>query len=255
MNRIKKVLHIREKFRSGKVSVGSWMQIPDASVAEIMGQCNYDWIAVDLEHGSISTCQLPDIFRALELGDTLPLARIAEGNASNCKQALDAGAGGIIVPMIESAEQLKLVRDSCCWPPTGQRGVGFSRANLFGKYFDEYLEESQTPLLVAMIENITAVKNLTDILQVKGLDAILIGPYDLSASMGITAQFDNQEFKKVVNKIEKLSQKHKISCGIHIVTPDTEILDNRIKDGYRFIAYSIDSVFLRTSASIEGKLS
>ena len=110
MNRLKKIKSIRSKLKQGKLSLGSWMQIPDSSVAEIMGFSGFDWIALDLEHGSISVDLLPNLFRAIELGDSLPLARLAQANAKDCKQALDAGAGGIIIPMIESAKQLKSVK-------------------------------------------------------------------------------------------------------------------------------------------------
>jgi len=220
------------------------MQIPHASVAEIMGQSGYDWVAVDLEHGAISVHQLPDIFRALELGGTLPLARLAQGIPKDCKQALDAGAGGVIVPMVESADQLTQVRDACRWPPAGKRGVGFTRANLFGKHFDIYTIEAQTPLLVAMIEDIRAVDQLDKILKVEGLDAILIGPYDLSASMGLTAKFDLPEFIAVMDHIRTLCSQHSIPSGVHVIMPDAVALKQRIVEGYRFIAYSIDAVFL-----------
>ena len=88
MHRFGKILHIREKLKRNEVSIGSWIQIPHASIAEIMGQFGYDWVTVDLEHGSISLHQLPDLFRALELGNTLPLARLAQGEIKDCKQAL-----------------------------------------------------------------------------------------------------------------------------------------------------------------------
>ena len=195
MNRIDAIKSVREKLRVGGVSIGSWMQIPHPSIAEVMGQAGYDWVAVDMEHGSIGAHQLPDLFRALELGNTLPLARIAQGRAKDCKQALDAGAGGVIVPMVESAAQLLEVRDACRWPPSGTRGVGFT-LEFFGENFDVYREEAQAPLLVAMVEHIVAVDSLKEILSVDGLDAILIGPYDLSASMGLTAQFDHPDFVK-----------------------------------------------------------
>jgi len=244
MNRLQSIQNIRRKLIGGGCSVGSWMQIPNASVAEIMGQAGYDWVAVDMEHGAISVHQLPDLFRALELGNTLPLARIAQGEVKDCKQVLDAGAGGVIVPMINSAEQLEMVREAIQWPPAGKRGVAFSRANLFGKNFNEYIMEAQQPLLVAMIEHVDALKNLEDILQVDGLDAILIGPYDLSASMGISAEFDNQEFIEVIKEVLSQADIKKVPCGIHVVMPDNLELKNKIEDGYKFIAYSIDSVFL-----------
>lgn len=244
MNRLNTVQQIRERLRSGGHSIGSWMQIPHPSIAEIMGQAGYDWVAVDMEHGAIAVHQLPDLFRALELGNTLPLARIAQGHPKDCKQALDAGAGGIIVPMIESAEQLVAVRDACRWPPAGTRGVGFSRANLFGKHFDAYREEAQAPLLVAMIEHHRAVANLEKILMVDGLDAILIGPYDLSASMGLTAQFDHPDFCAVMENIRRFAEVHAIPAGIHVIAPSREQLLQRLDEGYRFLAYSIDAVML-----------
>lgn len=249
MNRLKAIEGIRKKLKNDDVSIGSWIQIPHPSIAEIMGQAGYDWVAVDMEHGAISAHQLPDIFRALELGKTLPLVRLAHGEVKDCKQALDAGAGGVIVPMIESADQLRKVGDATKWPPSGNRGVAFSRANLFGKNFDEYTKEAKQPLLVAMIENIDALDNLDDILNVDGLDAILIGPYDLSASMNLTAQFNHPEFTKAISDIKSKSDAANIPCGVHVVSPLIDDLQKKVDDGYRFIAYSIDSVFLNYIAA------
>lgn len=246
MNRLEAIQKIRTKLSNKDTTIGSWMQFPDSSVAEIMGQSGYDWVTIDLEHGSISVHQLPDIFRALELGGTLPLVRVAEGHPKDCKQALDAGAGGIIIPMIEDAEELNRIRDYMRWPPAGNRGVGFNRGNLYGKYFDSYFEEAQNPLLIAMIENIKAVENIEDILNVEGLDAILIGPYDLSSSMGMTAQFDNSKFIDTIENIKLKCEKNNVPCGIHIVEPSIQNLKEKIDEGYQFIAYSIDSVFLNT---------
>jgi len=247
MNKIEKRNVIRAKLSSGKVSIGSWIQLPNASIAEILGQAGYDWVAVDLEHGSIDISQLPDLFRALELGGTLPMVRLAQGHPKDCKLALDAGAGGVIIPMVESAAQLRMIREACCWPPAGTRGVGFSRANLFGKHIETYSEEAQAPLVVAMIENVNALEEMDEILQVEGLDAILVGPYDLSASMNLTGKFESAEFKDAMNRIVTLCNKHKIPCGVHVVQPDAVMLQKRIEEGYRFLAYSIDSVFLNAS--------
>jgi 2-dehydro-3-deoxyglucarate aldolase len=248
MNKSEKLKLIRASLKSDKVSIGSWMQIPNASIAEIMGDSNFDWVAIDMEHGSFSNELLPDLFRALELGDTLPLVRVAEAKSKDCKQALDAGAAGIILPMIESGKHLSDIVNLCKWPPSGKRGVGFSRANLFGKYFNKYMEyEAQNPLIIPMIENINAVNNLSQILDVEGIDAILIGPYDLSASMGITGDFTNPEFLKVLETIIETAKIKNVPSGIHIVDPDINILTKRIDEGYRFLAFSIDSVLLRDS--------
>jgi 2-dehydro-3-deoxyglucarate aldolase len=220
------------------------MQIPNACVAEIMGQAGYDWVAVDQEHGAIAVNDLLDLFRALELGGTLPIARLARGHAKDCKQALDAGAGGVIVPMVESARQLKAVIDACYWPPAGTRGVGFCRANLFGKHFAEYKDEAQSPLVVAMIEHIRAVDALAEILKVRGLDAVLVGPYDLSASLGLTGQFEHARFQKAMQRVRTMTDEAGIASGVHVVDPSPQKLKKEIETGHRFLPYSIDAVFL-----------
>ena len=150
----------------------------------------------------------------------------------------------MIVPMIKNAEQLELVKKTCCWPPAGIRSVGFSRANLFGKYFDQYADEAQSPILVAMIEHADSINNLKQILQVEGLDAIFIGPYDLSASLGITSSFDHPKFISAMQQILKLAKEYGIPAGIHVVQPSQKELLQRIDEGYTFIAYSIDAVIL-----------
>jgi len=249
MNRLKSIKKIRKNLNSGGYTIGSWIQIPHPSIAEILGQSGYDWVAIDMEHGSISTHQLPDLFRALELGNTLPIVRLAQGHPKDCKQALDAGAGGIIIPMVESAEQLTILRDACCYPPKGNRGVGYSRANLFGKNFNEYTEEAQQPILVAMIEHINSVKELESILKVDGLDAVLIGRWDLSASMGITAEFEHSDFLAVMDQIQHIAQNSKIPFGVHLEQPSPNQLQVKLNEGYRFLAYSVDSIFLSTIAT------
>lgn len=248
MDRLKMINKIRTKLSEGNPSIGSWIQLSDASVAEIMGQSGFDWVAVDNEHGSIGNHQFPDIFRALELGGTLPLVRLAQGQPKDCKQALDAGAGGVIIPNIENASQLRSIVNYCKWPPNGTRGVGFSRANLFGKNFKNYAKEAQNPLVIAIIENINALSNLDSILQVSGLDAILIGPYDLSASLKITGDFENEIFLRAIDSIRMLSKKFSVASGIHIVEPSPETIYTRVDEGFQFIAYSVDSVFLSKSS-------
>jgi 2-dehydro-3-deoxyglucarate aldolase len=246
INRIKAIKKVRDSLNNGGVSIGSWMQILNPSIAEILGQSGYDWVCVDMEHGSGSLHLLPDLFRAIELGESLPLVRLANKSVSECSQALDAGAGGVIVPMVETAEDLIQIRNASRWPPSGSRGVGYCRANLYGKNFSSYSQESQEPLLVAMIENIKAIENIKSILAVDGLDSLFIGPYDLSASLGVTGQFDDPKFKNAINEILIASKGAKKPVGIHIIEPSVEEIHKRTGEGYTFIAYSMDSVMLRT---------
>lgn len=247
MDRTKKIEEIRLKLKTGNATIGTWMQLHDASIAEILGQAGYDWVTVDMEHGSYSHNQLPNLFRALELGDTLPLVRLVEGNKNECKLALDAGAGGVIIPNVQCEKVLEKLISACRWPPAGSRGVGFSRANLFGEKFNNYSVEAQNPIVIGMIESLNGVMNLEKILHVNGLDAILIGPYDLSASLGKTGDFMNLEFIDALKKIQMIASKANVPIGLHLVNPDKILLEEKIREGYQFLAYSIDSVFLNSS--------
>jgi 2-dehydro-3-deoxyglucarate aldolase len=248
MDRSHGIAVLRDRLATGGVSVGTWMQLPSPCVAEMLGDAGYDWVAVDMEHGSVGVHQLPDLFRALELGGSLPLVRLIEGNPRACKQALDAGAAGVIVPMIESAAQLQAVAMACRWPPAGHRGVGFSRANLYGKRFAAYRDEAEAPLLVAMIEHHRGVAALADICRVDGLDAVLVGPYDLSASLGVTGELGHPLVSEALVRIAETCSRAGVAHGLHVVDPDPVALATHIADGLRFIAYGIDALFLRKHA-------
>jgi len=230
--------------------LGSWMQLPNASVAEIMGKAGYDWIVVDLEHGSFNIETLVNVNRAIELGGAAPFVRLPNIDPKTIKDSLEAGARGLIFPMVESLEQLENAINWSLYPPLGTRGVGYSRANLFGKQFDEYYQNSSELVFVAQIEHINAVKNLGSILTAKHLDAIIVGPYDLSASMNLTAQFDHPEFKAAIESIKSQAVANNIPLGMHVVQPDSSELQSKIDEGYQFIAYSLDAVFLYQSAQI-----
>lgn len=240
---------LRQTLASGGTLIGSWMQLPSASVAEIMGSAGFDWVAVDLEHGSFALDTLPDVFRALELGGTVPFARVGQNSAKDIKHAVDAGARGVIVPMIETRTDLENAVAWSKYPPEGKRGVGFSRANLFGGRFKEYFSAINSEIvLVAQIESIAAVRSLDEILTVPGLDAIMIGPYDLSASMGLTGQFAHADFANAMQLAHKKANQHGVPMGLHIVDPDPVQLRRKAEEGYRFIAYGIDAVFLHRGA-------
>lgn len=240
---------IRSKMQQGQATIGTWMQLPSTDVAEILGRAGYDWVAVDLEHASFTRAQLPDVFRAIELGGTAPFARVAEATLSHIKAALDSGAHGIIFPMIETREQLDDAIGWALYPrtdgPSGIRGVGYCRGNLFGREFDVYRNSTARDLVfVAQIEHIRAVENLDAILSHPRLDAIMVGPYDLSGSMGLTAQFDHPDFIAALDRIRDKAAEHGIPMGLHVVQPDADLVRAKVAEGYRFIAYGIDAVFL-----------
>ncbi len=247
---------IRAALAADKATVGTWLQLPSPDVAELMARAGYDWVAVDMEHGSFGRAVLPDIFRAIECGGAAPFARLPEAGRATIKTALEAGAQGLIFPMIETREQLDQAVSWAVYPgqddgrapgeaPRENRGVGYCRANVFGKEFDAYMRGRAPELfIVAQIEHIRAVENLDAILSHPRLDAIMVGPYDLSGSMGLTAQFDHPDFKEAMSRIHAACKRHKPLMGLHIVQPDPAELTRQIAEGSRFIAYGIDSVFL-----------
>lgn len=221
---------IKEKLKSGNFTIGSWMQIPDSSIAEILGNAGFDWIALDLEHGAFGLHNLPDIFRAIRIGGSFPFVRVAQNHPKDIKQALDAGAAGIIAPMVETAEQARNFLLWSSYPPIGTRSIGYSNANSFGKYFDSYFRTVNSDLVrVIQIESIKALDEIDLIFSIKGIDAVMIGPYDLSGSMGLTGQFDHPDFLKVVEDFRKASKRNQIPLGTHVIQADLEKVKTRFE--------------------------
>ena len=236
---------IKDALKAGRPSIGSWMQLPNSSVAELMGTAGYDWVALDLEHGLFNPGDLPDMVRALEAGGTVPLARVGVNDGLEIKRALEAGVRGVIVPMIDSRAELDLARQYALYPPEGRRGVGYSRANAFGRDFDRHIQNCNEQLiLVAQIETLAAVENIEAIVQAPGLDAIMIGPYDLSASLGLTGQFEHAKMQAALAKISEVAGKHNMPTGLHVIQPDPQQLKEKIADGFQWIAYATDAIFL-----------
>ena len=244
---IKNIKKFRSNLKKRKAQIGGWIQISNSNIVEILGDFKYDWIAFDMEHGSFSTKDLPELFRTTELKNKLPLVRLPNKNLEVLAQTLDAGSAGVIIPNIKNQKELISIRNSCYLPPHGTRGVGYSRANLFGKKFKNFKKQKVKPIIIAMIENIAAVNNLEKILSVNGLDAILIGPYDLSASMNITGKFNHPRFKLITKKIKKVAKKFKIPSGFHVIEPKIKFLKKYIREGYQFLPYSTDTVLFNTA--------
>lgn len=250
MNKFKKIINLRRNLKNKIPSIGTWVQLNNSDSAELLAISGYNWIAVDFEHGNISINNAANIFRSIELNNSLPFARVSSHDIFECRKVLDIGALGLIIPNIQNDKQLERIIMHSSYPPVGKRGVGFCRANLYGLNFKEYMKFAQRPFIVAMIESIEGIENIENILKVQGLDAIFIGPYDLSASLKCVGDFENKEFKKTLEYVKKISIKNKIPIGIHVVNPDKKLLKNYINQGYTFIAYSMDTMFLTINSKI-----
>jgi len=240
---------IREKLREGGVSLGSWISLGHTAIAEIYARAGFEWLVVDLEHSVISIDQAGDLIRTIDLCGVSPLVRLTSNNMDQIKRIMDAGAHGIVVPMVNTADDAKKAVAATRYYPHGNRGVGLARAQRYGDGFSEYHAwQKEGPLVIVQIEHIDALEQLEDIFHIKGVDGYIVGPYDLSSSMGIPGDFDNPEFIKVIEKIKAVGKSMKCPSGIHIVEPDKVKLAEAIDSGFNFIAYSVDIRMLDVSA-------
>lgn len=239
---------IRIKLKNSKTTIGTFMQINSSEIAEILSNTKFEWVALDMEHGTININDLNNIFRAIEINNKLPIVRLSSKNIIDCRKVLDYGACGVIIPIVENKLELENIIRNCKFPPHGSRGVAFIRSNNYGKEFDKYYNKlSKLKLIIAMIESVKGIENLDEILQTKFLDAIFIGPYDLSASLGCPGDFKNKIFIKALKKIKTECKKYNIPLGIHVVEPNRTNLQKIIEEGYNFIAYSMDTRFIINS--------
>lgn len=236
---------LKRRLKVSKVTIGSWITIGNTCMAEIMAIAGFDWLAVDMEHSAITLQEAQQLIRIINLYGIIPLVRVGENNANLIKRVMDSGAHGVIVPMVNTKEDALKAIDAVKYPPMGKRGVGISRAQGYGLEFDKYKDwVNKNSIVVVQIEHIEAINNLEEILKVKEIDASIIGPYDLSASLGFPGEFNKKEVKEAIkNYLEVCNALNRIA-GIHIIAPKAEKAADKIKDGFRFIGFSLDTLFL-----------
>jgi len=242
---------MNSNLKNNKIIIGSWLNTISPIVAEIMSECGFHFLVVDAEHSSTSIYESQLMFQAIKAGNPtcVPIVRLPGNDYAITKKYLDAGAMGVIAPLINAREDAINLIKSTKYPPEGLRGVGYGRSHGYGFNFDEYMKKANDDIFVCVqIEHIDAVNNLDEIFSVNGIDAAFIGPYDLSASMGITAKFNHPEYVKAWNKILKKCIEYNIIPGIHVVQPNVNEVIGKINDGFRMIAYSLDITIIGTFA-------
>lgn len=241
---------IKDRIKNDQLVIGSWINTGSPIAAELMAIAGFNFLTVDAEHSAVDLPQAQALFQAIRAGNPncSPFVRLAGNIYSETKRYLDAGATGVIAPFINTAEQAQELVNAVKYPPMGVRGVGFCRANDYGLHLRESVATANEQTFVCVqIEHAEALPNIDNILAVSGIDAVMIGPYDLSASMGITAQFDHPEMVAATRQILNACQKHGVAPGIHVVQPVPEEVVSRYLEGYRFIAYSLDITMLLNS--------
>ena len=232
--------YIRERVLGGQLMAGAWCNLGSSLTVEMAGLSGFDWILIDIEHGSGDFESLVHQLQAAGATPAAPIVRIAWNEPPRFKRVLDLGPSGVMVPYVSSADEAKLAAASMRYPPRGVRGVAkLNRACGFGKDFDQYFVAAQDNLLtVVQIETEKAVENADEIAAVDGVDVLFVGPLDLSVGLGIPQQFDHPEFRSALAKVTAACRKAGKAAGILLMQP--EKIERTIADGFTFIALASD---------------
>ena len=237
----------KSRLASGEKLLGSMITLPCPAVAEILVELGYQWLFVDGEHGPLETAEVLSILQAV--GDRVPcIVRVPAAAEVPIKKMLDLGAAGMIAPQVNTAQQAADVVAWSLYAPQGRRGVGLARAHGYGLKFQEYVESAnQEVTVIVQAEHAEAVDNIEQIAQVPGIDAVLLGPYDLAASLGKMGQVDDPEVTGAIDRITAACQAAGIPLGIFGVTADA--IRPYADKGYNLLVAGTDTIFLTSAAS------
>jgi len=233
-------------------SIGTWLSLPNESVAEIFAKAGYEWVVIDLEHSAININQAEQLIRVIDLAGCKPFIRLSGHSPLQIKRVLDAGAKGILAPMVESQAQIESIIASCHYPPRGNRGMGLARAQGYGEantkssYITAFSKDIE---IYAQIESVAGIENLDSIFS-QDINGYFIGPYDLSASLGNPGIFNSEEFINAENQILQASKKYQVKSGYHLVEPNQDQIPILVNKGYDMIAFSVDIRMLDLSARL-----
>jgi len=233
---------LKAKMKKGEVTIGSTVSIGHPDIAETLGQTGYDWILIDTEHAPLEVGTVQGLLQAMSGSKSVPIVRVAWNDMVLIKRALDIGAYGIIVPWVNSKEEAERAVQAIRYPPKGLRGFGPRRAALFDP---DYVATAEKELILGVqIETKKAIDNLEEILSVDGIDAAVIGPADLSFSMGMLMQYDNPKFNAALDKVVAAAKKHHVAAGFLAV----DNVERRVKQGFTWLNVSADLGLLKSSA-------
>lgn len=228
-----------------KNTIGSWLTLGHTSVVEIMADAGFDWLCVDLEHSVIDLYEAQQMILTIQSKGLKAFVRVGSNENVVIKRVLDAGADGIIVPMVNTKSEAIKAINSVKYPPKGKRGVGLARAQGYGFMFDQYKNFGANDIkLIVQIEHIDAINNLNDILSLDEIDGTFIGPYDLSGSMGKPGKFEDEDVIQILRKYEEICSEYNKLTGVHVIQPNFELVLDKLDKGYDFIAFSLDTLFL-----------
>lgn len=231
---------------------GSWITIGHPSIIEVMASAGFKWLVVDLEHTSIDLSMAQILITTIQANAMKAYVRVCKNEEVIIKRVMDMGADGVIVPMVKSKQEAEEAVGYVKYPPAGKRGVGLYRAQKYGIGFEEYKQwVKEESVVIVQIEHIEAIRNIDEILAVQGIDGVIVGPYDLSGSMGKPGCYEDADVKEALESFKMACRRHQMPMGFHVIQPDHNKLKEKIEEGYTFLAFSIDFFFLGNKAREE----
>jgi 4-hydroxy-2-oxoheptanedioate aldolase len=241
---------VKEKLRRGEPTFGTWLSFGDLYATRVLARMGYDWLTLDMEHAPIDWSQAAMIFACIADAGCVPLVRVPEGSHALIKRVLDAGAWGIVVPMVDTAEQGRAAIAAAKYPPIGNRSVGGGmHAMNFGATAGDYYNQASDEILVVLqTESPRGIANAEEIYSLPGCDAIFIGPNDLRFQMRAPdGTFPTpEEHEAAVQKVIAAGKKVKCPTGIHCF--DAASARQRAEQGMQFLAIGSDLLFMSKTA-------
>lgn len=240
-------ISFRTRLKEGRPLIGALLQIPLPEVAECFVEAGYEWLFIDLEHSPMDARDALTLLTAVDA--RVPcVVRVPWNDEAHIKKALDIGATGIIVPLVNTAEDAKRAVDRCKYPPMGVRSVGITRAQRFDLDFDGYMRRANDEVaVIVQIEHVEAARNIEAILDVPGIDGVFVGPFDLSGSMNKPGRINDPEVQQAIQQIIRACEKRDIARCIYAHTPGHA--KTYMEQGYRVIGLCTDYILLARAAA------
>jgi 4-hydroxy-2-oxoheptanedioate aldolase len=228
---------LRDRWRAGNPTFGAWCTIPSTWTAELAARSGHDWVCIDTQHGLIGYDLMLPMLQAITAGGVPSFVRVPWNEPGTIMKALDAGAAGVIVPMVNSVEEARSAVGACRYPPDGFRSMGPTRARVVDG-------DWRHPICAVMIETVQAVERVDDILAVPGIDAVFIGPNDLAVSVGVDSSYGGRdpEHRRMIETVSRSCKAHGVTAGIMCGTPEVAIQWHRA--GFQMLALGSDTTLL-----------
>src|SRR3954463_12573756 len=247
-NRVKKL------WREGQPAVGGWLSMPHAFVAEVMSHTGLDWLCVDMQHGCIDYSDAVPMLTAISTTNVTPFVRVPWNEPAMIMKVLDAGAYGVIVPMVSNRAEAERAVAACRYPPAGMRSNGPNRVLLYaGSDYQKYANDEVA--CAVMVETAEGIEKLDEIVSTPGVDAVYIGPTDLALALGLPPVMDNDEPKHIatVNRVLETCRKHKVVAAMH--TMSAKYTQRYIDQGFQMVMLTSDRIAISNYMKAEvGKL-